>query len=72
MVDKEHNYVMRKMDTVFRLFAYYTCKDTARIWNENGEEVVNEFKYKLPFDWKFCYRHAVNDRKNLRHSLPSI
>ena len=34
--------------------------------------MVNKFKYKLPFDWHFCYRHVVDDHKNLRHSLPSI
>ena len=39
---------------------------------ENGENVVKKFKYKLPFDWHFRYRHAVDDHNNLRHSLPSI
>ena len=30
------------------------------------------FKYKLPFDWYFCYRHSVDYHNNLRHALPSI
>ena len=39
---------------------------------ENGKDVVKKFKYKLKFDWKFCYRHVVDDHNNLRHALPSI
>ena len=69
---KEHNYVKRTMDTGGRLLADDTCKETARRRNENGEDVVKKFKYKLPFDWDFCYRHAVDDHNNLRHALPSI
>ena len=34
--------------------------------------MVKKFKYKLPFDWHFCYRHVVDDQNNLRHALPSI
>ena len=34
--------------------------------------MVNKFKYKLPLDCHFRYRHAVDDHNNLRHSLPSI
>ena len=33
---------------------------------------MKKFKYKLPFDWHFCYRHTVDDHNNLRHSLPLI
>ena len=62
-------YVMRMMDTGGRLLADDTCKDTVRIWNENGEDVVKKFKYKLPFDWYFHYRHAVDQHKNLKHAL---
>ena len=43
-----------------------------RIWKENGEDEVKNFKYKLPFGWHFCYRHAVDDHNNLRHAIPSI
>ena len=43
-----------------------------RIWKENGEDMMNKFKYKLPFDWHFCYHHAVDYHNNLRHALPSI
>ena len=32
----------------------------------------NIFNYKLPFDWNFCYHHAVDDNNNPRHSLKSI
>ena len=69
---KEPNYVMRIMSTDGRLLANDTCKETARIWKENGEEMVKKFKYKLPFDWKFRYRHMVDYHNNLRHVLPSI
>ena len=69
---KEPNYVMRMMATSGRLLADETCKDTVRRWKENGEEVVKKFKYKLPCDWHFRYRHVVDDPNNLRHSLPSI
>ena len=34
--------------------------------------MVKRFKYKLPFDWRFCYRHAINDHNNLKNALPSI
>ena len=34
--------------------------------------MVKKFNYKLPFDWYFCYRYAVDDHNNLRHTLPSI
>ena len=37
-----------------------------------GEDVVKNFKYKLPFDCNFIYRHAVDDHNNLIHALPSI
>ena len=47
-------------------------RSTIRRWVENGVEVVKEFVYKLPFDWHFRYRHAVDDHNNLRHGLPSI
>ena len=33
---------------------------------------MNKVKYKLPFDWHFCYYHAVYDHNNHRHTLPSI
>ena len=69
---KEYNYVMRMMATVGYLLTDETCNDTVRRWKEHGEDVVKKFKYKLPFDWNFSYRHAVDDSNNLRHSLPSI
>ena len=34
--------------------------------------MAKKFKYKLQFDWHFCYFHAVDDHNNLRHSLTSI
>ena len=49
-----------------------TCEDTVRRWKRNGEEMVKKFKYKLPFDWNFCYLHAVDDYNKFRHTLPSI
>ena len=66
------NYFMRMMDTGGRLLADETCKETMKIWKENGEDAVKKFKYKLPFDWNFRYRHEVDDHNNLRHSLTSI
>ena len=67
---KEPNYVMRMMATGGRLLEDDTCKKTVRIWEENGEDVVKKFKYKPPFYWNFCYRHAVDDHNNFRHALP--
>ena len=52
---KEPNYIMRIMATDGRLLADQTCKETVRIWKENGEYVLKKFKYKLKFDWHFCY-----------------
>ena len=69
---KEPDYVMRIMAIGGRLLADDTCKKTVRRWKVNGEDVVKKFNYKLPFDWYFCYRHAVDDHNNLRHALPSI
>ena len=34
--------------------------------------MVKKFKYKLPFDCRFCYHHVVDAHNNLRHALPSI
>ena len=34
--------------------------------------MVKNFKYKLPFDWNFRYRNAVDDHNNLSHALSSI
>ena len=67
---KEPNYVMRAMAAVGCLLADDKCKETVRIWNENREDAVKKFKYKLPYYWHFQYRHAVDDHKNLRHVLP--
>ena len=39
---------------------------------ENVEDTAKNLKHKLPFDWNFRYRHAVDDHNNLSHSLPSI
>ena len=64
---KEPNYIMRMVATGGRLLTDETCKETVRIWKENGEDVVKKFKYKLLFDWRFCHRHAVDDHNNLRH-----
>ena len=68
---KEPNYVMKIMSNDGRLLVDYTCKEIVRRRKENGENVVNNFKYKLPFDWYFRYRHAVDNHNNLRHALPS-
>ena len=69
---KEPNYVMRIMDAGGRLLADDICKETVIIWNENVEDMLKKFKYKLPFDWQFCYGHAVGDHNKLRHAPPSI
>ena len=69
---EDPNYVMSMMATGGRLLADNTCKEALIIWKENGEEMVKNLKCKLPFDWNFCYRHAVYDNNNLRHVLPSI
>ena len=69
---KEPTYEMIMMDSGGRLLEDYTCKDTVKRWKENGEDVVKKFKYKLPFDWHFRYRHVVEDQKNLRHALSLI
>ena len=34
--------------------------------------MVKKFKYKLPFDWYFHYRHLVDDHDNIMHVLSSI
>ena len=64
------NYVMRMMANGERLLADDICKETVRIWKENGEKVVNKFKYKLLFDWYFRYRHTIEYHTNLRNALP--
>ena len=69
---KNPNYVMRMMATVGQLLEDDTCEETVRRWKENGEYVPNKFKYKLPFDWNFCYHYAVDNHSNLKYELPSI
>ena len=69
---KETYYVIRMIATGGRLLENDICKETVRRWKENGEDVAKNFKYKLPFDWNFCYRHAVDNQNNTRHALPSI
>ena len=59
---KDHNYVMRMMATGGHLLSGDTCKETVRIWKENREDVVNNFKY----------RHMVYNHNNLRYALPPI
>ena len=68
----EPNNVTSMMAAGGRLLADSACKETARIWKENGEDVVKRFKYKLPFYWYFCYRHTVDGHNNPRHEIPSI
>ena len=69
---KDPNCVMRMMTTDGRLLEDYKFKETVIRWKGNGEDVVNNFKYKLPFDWNFCYQCSVDDHNNLRHALKSI
>ena len=64
--------MMRMMTTGGPLLAYDTCKETVIRWKGNEEDVVKKFKYTLPFDWHFSYRHVVDDHNNLRHALTSI
>ena len=61
---KEPNYVIRMMATGGRLLAYETCKETVRIWKENGEDMVKKFKYKLPCDWNFRYPMRLMTKKS--------
>ena len=68
----ETNYVVRIMATGGRLLADDTCKETAVIWKVNEEDLVKKFKYKIPFDWRVRFRHAVENHNNPRHALPSI
>ena len=49
---KEPNYVMRMVATVGHLLE---DGETVRIWKENGEYAVENFNYKLPFDWNSRY-----------------
>ena len=67
---KYPKYVVSMMVTYIRLLVDDTFKDTVRRWKWNGEDVVKNFKYKLPFDWYFHYRYAVDNHNNLRHALP--
>ena len=69
---KEPQYVMKMMATGGPLIANETCKDQKRRFVENGVEVSRTFKFPLPYDWHYKYRHAIDDHNNLRHSLPSI
>ena len=66
------NYVMRMMANGDLLLSDDISKETVIIWKENREEVVNKFKYKLPFDWHFRYLHTIEYHTNLRNTLPSI
>ena len=65
---KKPNYVMHMMATGGALIADDTCKMATR---GMGRDKVH-FRYTLPYDWHFCYCHAVDDHNNLCHSLPSL
>eukprot|EP00804_Cyclotella_cryptica_P016494 CCRYP_004714-RA/>CCRYP_004714-RA protein AED:0.38 eAED:-0.33 QI:0/-1/0/1/-1/0/1/0/213 len=65
---KEPDYVMKIMATGGVLEEDDTYRST--FCCTDGQAV--HFKYKKPFDWHFCYRHAVDDHNNLRHALPSL
>ena len=69
---KEPQYVMKMMATGGPLIANETCKEQKRRFVEDGVEVSRTFKFPLPYDWHYKYRHAIDDHNNLRHSLPSI
>jgi hypothetical protein len=69
---KEPQYVMKMMATGGPLIANDTCKDQRRRFVKDGVEVSCTFKFPLPYDWHYKYRHAIDDHNNLRHSLPSI
>ena len=69
---KEPTYVTRMIATGGRLLADDTQKENVIRWKENREDLVKKFKYKMLFDWNFCYRHVVDDHNKLRHELPSI
>ena len=65
---KKPNYVMCMMATGGALIADETCKMATQ---GMGRDKVH-FRYTLPYDWHFRYRHAVDDHNNLCHSLPSL
>jgi hypothetical protein len=69
---KEPDYAMRMMATGGPLRAYKTCKDAVCNWVEGGIKVVQWFRYRCPFDWHFCYCHAVDNHNNLFHDLPLL
>ena len=64
--------MMRMMSPGGHLLTDYTLKVTVRRWKEIGDEVVKNFKYKLLFDWIFCYHHSVDYNNNLSHALTPI
>ena len=68
---KKPDYVMRMMTTGGPLLAFKSCKgkETVQKWVEDGVEVVRWFRYPCPFDWHFCYCHAIDNHNNLCHGL---
>ncbi len=69
---KELDYVMCMMTSGGALSADDWCKETTCWWTEGNQNRTATFWYAQPFDWHFCYRHAVDYHNNLRHALPSI
>ena len=67
-VMKEPDYNMKLMATYGSLTYHPNEQMNTRVVTEGKVK----FKYTKPFADHFCYRHAVDDHNNLRHSSPSL
>ena len=47
-------------------------KESVKKFEINGDQVDRKFHYTIPFLDYFDYRHAVDDKNNIFHMLPSI
>ncbi len=68
---KEPDYMMQIMAT-WESLCMMGGKEVRRVWRDGDSERTTTFQYAKPFDWHFCYRHAVDNHNNLRHAIPSI
>jgi hypothetical protein len=69
---KEPDYVMRLMATGGPLGSTDECRETERRCTEGDQDVKRKFIYMCPYNWHFCYRHAVDHHNNLRHATPAV
>ncbi len=68
---KEPDYIMQIMATGGALCTM-GGKEVNHVFSVNGETQTMRFIHVKPFEYYFCFSHAVDNHNNLRHAVSSI